>query len=166
MRFLKGLWKFLVGVKDALALLALLLFFGAIFVALSSGGKTAIPSGGGALVLDLHGSIAEQPADARPLDFVSGSAGPDMDQFRLRDLIRAVNAAATDDRVKAVVLDLDSFTGGGQAASLGRSVMALDKSARGGQARARLCDSATTDPSYLLAAHASEVWLDPIGDRC
>ena len=37
MRFLKGLWKFLVGVKDALALLALLLFFGAIFAALSSG---------------------------------------------------------------------------------------------------------------------------------
>ena len=161
MRFLKGLWKFLVGVKDALALLALLLFFGAIFVALSSGGKTAIPSGGGALVLDLHGSIAEQPADARPLDFVSGSAGPDMDQFRLRDLIRAVNAAATDDRVKAVVLDLDSFTGGGQAA-ISQVGTTLDKVRAAGKPVLAF-GLAYTDASYLLAAHASEVWMDPLG---
>ena len=71
MRFLKGLWKFLVGVKDALALLALLIFFGAIFVGLSGGGKAAIPAGGGALVQDLHGSHAAQPA---PLARTSTSA--------------------------------------------------------------------------------------------
>ena len=49
-RFLKGLWTLLMGVKNALALLFLLLFFGLIFVGLSAGGsKAGIPSGGGAL---------------------------------------------------------------------------------------------------------------------
>ncbi len=116
MRFVRALWRFLKGVKDALALIALLRFFGAIFAALSAGGRPSIPAAGGALVLDLKGSLAEQPADARPLDLVSGAGGPDINQYRLRDLIRAVNAAATDKRVKLVVLDLDGFIGGGQAA--------------------------------------------------
>ena len=75
MRFLRALWRFLKAVKDVLALIALLLFFGLIFAALSSGGKTSIPSGGGALVLQLKGSLSEQPSDARPLDFVSGAGG-------------------------------------------------------------------------------------------
>ncbi len=161
MRFLKGLWKFLVGVKDALALIALLLFFGIIFAALSSSGKTSIPAGGGALVLDLHGSLAEQPSDAQPLDLVSGTAGPDIAQFRLRDVVRAVNAAATDPRVKTVVLDLDGFTGGGQAA-ISQVGAALDKVRAAGKPVLAF-GIAYTDASYLLAAHASEVWMDPLG---
>jgi len=46
MRFVRAFWRFLVGVKDALALLLLLILFGALYVALSSGGPGAIPSGG------------------------------------------------------------------------------------------------------------------------
>jgi len=160
MRFLRALWRFLKAVKDVLALLALLLFFGLIFALLSSGGKTSIPSGGGALVLQLKGSLSEQPADARPLDFVSSAGGPQLDQFRLRDVVRALNTAATDDRVKTVVLDLDGFTGGGQAA-----VSAVGHALDGVRAHKPVLAFATgyDDPSYLLAAHASEVWLDPIG---
>jgi protease-4 len=160
MRFLRALWRFLKAVKDVLALLALLLFFGLIFAVLSSGGKTSIPSGGGALVLQLKGSLSEQPADARPLDLVSGAGGPQLDQFRLRDVVRALGTAATDNRVKAVVLDLDGFTGGGQAA-----VSAVGHALDSVRARKPVLAFATgyDDPSYLLAAHASEVWLDPIG---
>ena len=161
MRFVRAMWRFLMGVKDALALIALLLFFGAIFVGLSSGGRPNIPANGGALVLDLHGSLAEQPADARPIDFVSGAGGPDINQYRLRDVIRAVDTAAADKRVKAVVLDLDGFTGGGQAAvsAVGRS---LDRVRAAGKPVFAFA-TAYDDPSYLLASHASEVWLDPLG---
>lgn len=161
MRFVRALWRFLMGVKDVLALIALLLFFGAIFVGLSAGGRASIPATGGALVLDLHGSLAEQPADARPIDFVSGAGGPDINQYRLRDVVRAVDAAATDKRVKAVVLDLDGFAGGGQAAisTLGRS---LDKVRAAGKPVLAFA-TAYDDPSYLLASHANEVWLDPLG---
>ncbi len=160
MRFLRALWRFLKAVKDVLALIALLLFFGLIFAALSSGTRSTIPAGGGALVLQLKGSLSEQPADARPLDVVSNAGGPQLDQYRLRDVVRALGAAATDDRVKAVVLDLDGFTGGGQAA-----VSAVGHALDGVRAHKPVLAFATgyDDPSYQLAAHASEVWLDPIG---
>ena len=160
MRFVRAFWRFLVGVKDALALLLLLILFGALYVALSSGGAGAIPSGG-ALVLDLNGSLSEQPADARPLDLVEGAGGPEIKQYRLRDMIRAVRTAATDNRVKAVVLDLDGFTGGGQAAisAVGRELDRVRAAGKPVLAYATGYD----DPSYLLASHASEIWLDPLG---
>ncbi|HET8612024.1 MAG TPA: signal peptide peptidase SppA [Sphingomonas sp.] len=159
MRFLKAFWRFLVGVKDLLALIALLIFFGAIAAVVASAGPNGIQSGG-ALLVKLNGSLVEQPADARPYDLVSG-VGSDMRQYRLRDVIRAVDTAATDDRVKAVVLDLDGFTGGGQAAvaEVGR---ALDKVRAAGKPVLAYA-TGYDDPSYQLASHASEIWLDPIG---
>jgi protease-4 len=53
-------------------------------------------------------------------------------EFRLRDVIRALDSAASDARVKAVALDLDSFIGGGQAA-LSDVGEALDKVRRAGK---------------------------------
>ena len=163
MRFLRALWRFLKAVKDVLALIALLLFFGLIFAALSAGGsKSSIPAGGGALLLQLKGSLSEQPADAKPFDIVSSGGGAQAGEYRLRDVVRAVNAAATDDRVKAVVLDLDGFTGGGQVAisDVGHALDAVRAKGKPVLAFATGYD----DASYLLAAHASEVWLDPIGE--
>jgi protease-4 len=158
MRFVRAFWRFLVGVKDLLALILLLILFGGLFVGLAAGGSGSMPSGG-ALALDLKGSLVEQPADARALDVVGGGSAPN--QYRLRDMIRAVDAAATDDRVKAVTLELDGFTGGGQAAisELGRALDRVRLHGKPVLARATGYD----DASYLLAAHASEVWLDPMG---
>ncbi len=157
MRLVRGAWKILVGVKDGLVLLFMLLFFGVLYA-----GLTARPNakavGTGALVLDFKGSIVEQPEVANPSELLSGSAP--LKQYRLSDLIRALNAAATDDRVKAVVLDLDNFTGGGQVA-LADVGEALDRV----RAKKKIYAFATgyTDDSYQLAAHASEIWLDPMG---
>ncbi len=157
MRLVRGAWKILVGVKDGLVLLFMLLFFGVLYA-----GLTARPNakavGTGALVLDLKGSIVEQPEVANPSELLSGSAP--VKQYRLADLIRALNAAANDDRVKAVVLDLDNFTGGGQVA-LSDVGEALDRV----RAKKKIYAFATgyTDDSYQLAAHASEIWLEPMG---
>jgi protease IV len=157
MRLVRGAWKVLVGVKDGLVLAFMLLFFGVLYV-----GLTARPSakavGSGALVLDLKGSIVEQPEVASPTELLSGNAP--IRQYRLSDVIRVLNAAATDERVKAVVLDLDNFTGGGQVA-LSDVGEALDRV----RAKKKIFAFATgySDDSYQLAAHASEIWLDPMG---
>ena len=66
MRFVKGLWKVLVGIKDALVLLLLLLFFGGLYAALSATPHAGGPTNG-ALVLRIDGPIVEQPAEAAPL---------------------------------------------------------------------------------------------------
>ena len=55
MKLVRGAWKLLVGIKDGLVLILMLLFFGALFAALSAKPNTRITDG--ALVLDLAGSI-------------------------------------------------------------------------------------------------------------
>jgi protease IV len=157
MRLVRGAWKILVGVKDGLVLLFMLLFFGALYAGLTARPNAASISDG-ALVLDLKGSIVEQPEVASPTELLSGSAPTK--QYRLSDVIRALDMAAGDERVKAVVLDLDGFMGAGQVAR-GDIGEALDRV----RAKKKVYAFATgySDDSYQLAAHASEVWLDPMG---
>lgn len=157
MTLLRGAWRLLVGVKDVLVLIFLLIFFGLLYAALTTR-PNAGAVGSGALLLDLNGSIVEQPEVASPTELLSGSAPTK--QYRLRDMVRAIDRAATDDRVKAVVLDLDGFTGAGQVAL--QDVGAALERAR---AKKKVYAFATgyTDDSYQLAAHASEIWLDPMG---
>jgi len=156
MRFVRAVWKLLVGIKDALVLILLLLFFGGLYAALSS---RPAPIRDGVLVMDLSGTVVEQPSQAAISDVVSGSGG--IREHRLRDLVAALDAARTDDRVKAVALDLDSFMGGGQTAigDLGEAVRRFRASGKKVVAYA----TGYTDDSYQLAANASEIWLNPMG---
>lgn len=158
MRFLGKVWRLLVGVKDLLVLLFMLLFFGALYAAL-----TMKPYSGsvreGALLMELSGTISEQPESLAALDVVGGSSL--VRQQRLRDLIAALDAAATDDRVKAVALDLDSFMGGGQAA-IANVADSIDGVRRAGKPVVAYA-TGYSDDAYQLASHASEIWLNPLG---
>ena len=72
-----------------------------------------------------------------------------------------LDAAAKDDRIDAVVLDLDRFLGGGQVhlQSIGE---ALDR-VRAAEKPVLAYATAYYDDSILLASHASEIWMDPQG---
>lgn len=155
MRFVKAVWKLLVGVKDALVLILMLMFFGGLYAALSA---RPAPVGDGVLVMDLKGIVVEQPTQAAFADMLSGAG---VREYRLSDLTAALDEARTDDRVKAVALDLDSFLGGGQTAlgELGEAVRRVRASGKPVVAYA----TAYSDDSYQLAANASEVWLSPMG---
>ncbi|CAA9525232.1 MAG: Signal peptide peptidase SppA (protease 4) [uncultured Sphingomonas sp.] len=157
MRFAAGIWKLLVGIKDALVLLFMLLFFGLLYLALSARPSPAV--GEGVLALELNGSVVEQPTPADPFAAVGGGSTPK--EYSLRQLRRALNEAAGDDRVKAVALDLDRFAGGGQTAiaELGEALDGVRRSGKPVLAYA----TAYGDDAYQLAAHASEVWLNPLG---
>ncbi|MFM5915703.1 MAG: signal peptide peptidase SppA [Chakrabartia godavariana] len=159
MVFLGKAWRFLVGVKDALVLVFMLLFFGAIYMLLSSSPNAARVEDG-ALLVALDGSIVEQPQSRSPTELLSGATN-EVRENRLRDVVHGIETAATDHRVKAIALDLDSFWGGGQVA-LQRVGQALDTFRKSGKPVVAFA-TAYSDDSYLLAAHASEVWLDPMG---
>ena len=62
MRFVRAIWKLLVGIKDALVLLFMLLFFGLLYAALSAR-PAAI--GDGVLAMDLDGVLVEQASRER-----------------------------------------------------------------------------------------------------
>lgn len=157
MRFAGKVWKLLVGIKDGLVLLFMLLFFALLYAAMTA--RPTLGSGDrGALLLDLDGPIVEQPAQATASEVFSGG-GPR--EYRLRDVVHALETAATDDRVKAVALNLDIFSGGGQTA-LSAAGEALDKVRKTGKPVLAFA-TAYDDDSYQLASHASELWLDPMG---
>ncbi|MEJ7934645.1 signal peptide peptidase SppA [Sphingobium sp. AN558] len=160
MAFVKGAWRILVAIKDGLVLLFLLLFFGLLYAALSFSPKPVKAVSAGALLLDLDGTIVEQPASLDPVSLLSGS-GPQAKEYRLSDLVTALDAAKGDAKVKAVVLNLDGFMGGGQVA-IERVGKALD-GVRAARKPVFTFATVYNDDSYQLAAHASEAWLDPLG---
>jgi protease-4 len=159
MSFAGKVWRLLVGIKDALALAFLLLFFGALFAVLS-----ARPNPGlvreGALLLELDGTVVEEVAPIDPLNTLLSSAIPTR-EYAARDLVRAIDEAAGDARIKALALDMSTFLGGGQV-HMQEIGAALDRF-RAAKKPVLAYAVAYHDDSVMLAAHASEVWVDPLG---
>ncbi|MEO6042159.1 MAG: signal peptide peptidase SppA [Croceibacterium sp.] len=159
MSFAGKVWRLLVGIKDALALAFLLLFFVGLFMLLS-----LRPNPGevrtGALLLKLNGSVVEEVAPFSPWSAVLSSAAPTK-QFAARDLVRAIDTAGRDKRIKALALDMSTFTGGGQV-HMEAIAAAIDRF-RAARKPVLAYAIAYSDDSVLLAAHASEVWVDPLG---
>ena len=158
MKFAGKAWRLMVGIKDGLVLLFMLLFFGGLYAALSVS-PYSDSAYEGALRLNIAGNIVEQPAEQDPLDLLGG--GSLTREYRLSELLTGLRAAETDDRIKAVALDLDVFTGGGQTA-IANVGEALDRVRRAGK-RVVAFSNGYGDDGYQLAAHADEVWLDPLG---
>lgn len=159
MSFAGKVWRLLVGIKDGLVLIFMLLFFVLLFAVLS-----ARPSPGmvrdGALLLELDGFVVEEKSVVDPFEALLSRQAP-VNEFAVSDLVRAIDAAASDDRIKAIALDLSRFLGGGQ--------VHLQEI---GEALARVRDTgkpvltygfAYSDDAVHLASHASEVWVDPLG---
>jgi protease-4 len=155
MKFVSAIWKLLVGIKDALVLILMLIFFGGLYSALSA--KPA-PVKDGVLDLNLNGSVVEQPARTHWSDVASGNR---LGQYRLRDLVEVLDKARDDSRVKAVALDLDGFVGGGQT-TIGDLAEAVRRVRAAGKPVIAY-GVGYTDDSYQLASAASEIWLNPLG---
>lgn len=159
MNFVVKVWKILVGIKDGLVLLFMLLFFVALFGILS-----ARPNPGqvrdGALLIALDGVVVEEKSVTDPIQALLSRTAP-VGEYRARDIIQALDAAARDNRIKAVVLDLGTFLGGGQV-HLTEIGEAMDR-VRKAKKPVLTYAYAYADDHLLLAAHASEVWLDPEG---
>jgi protease-4 len=159
MSFVGKVWKVLVGIKDGLVLLFMLLFFVALFGILSARPNPGQVRGG-ALLIDLSGVVVEEKTALDPIEALLSRSAP-VGETRSRDVIRALDAAVTDDRVKAVVIDLTTFLGGGQVhlKDIGGAMDRLRKAKKPVLTYAL----GYADDHMLLAAHASEVWLDPQG---
>ena len=147
------------AIKDALVLIVMLLFFGLLFAALDARpSTTAIKDG--ALVLELDGPIVEQPSEPTAFAALSG-------QRRTR----AVPPARRGPRARRRDGRCAGQGGGARSRQLRRR---LSRGARRGRRRARrgcaragkpvlAYATAYTDGGYLLAANASEIWVNPMG---
>ena len=156
MRFVGAIWKLLVGIKDALVLIFMLIFFGFLYVGLRS---TPNKVGEGVLVMDLHGTITEQPSAPDTTELLAGTRR--LQEYSRSELVETLDQAKDDDRVKAVALDLDGFLGGGQVAITDVGA-ALDRFRKSGK-KVVAYAAGYSDDGYQLASHASEIWVHPLG---
>jgi protease-4 len=159
MAFARKVWKLLVAIKDGLALLVLLMFFGLLYAALASRPNVAQVQNG-ALLVKIDGAIVEEPATIDPISALLSRRAP-FAQYRARDIVRALRLAAKDDRIKAVVIDLSSFTNAGfiHLQEIGAAMDAV----RAAKKPVLTYGLLYGDDGLLLAAHASEAWLNPMG---
>ena len=162
MEFARKVWKLLVGIKDALVLVFLLLFFGLLYAVLSmrpTPGKVTE----GALVIQLDGAVVEETADVTTSDLLlAQTTNADLPRdVRARDVERALWAAARDPKIKLVAIDLSRFTGAGFV-HLRDIGAAMDRVRTAGKPVLTYADTYADDGTQL-AAHASEAWVNPMG---
>jgi len=158
-RFFGGIWTGVNGVRKVLHLL-LLLFIFSIVIGIFSASAPKLPDQA-ALVIRPYGNLVEQlegdPFD-RALAELLGDASP---QTLMQDIVDGLRFARDDDRIKAVLLDLDGLSGGGLS-KLQRVGAAIDEFRESGKPVIAMSD-AYGQPSYYLASRADQVYLHPEG---
>ena len=157
-RAFSGFWSFLDASRRVTFNLIFLLILVVIVVVIVKGSpkieeKTA-------LVLDLKGPLVEQRTAGSPDRLLSELQGG-TSQTQLRDVLAVLDAAAKDAKIERVVLILDEFDGGGLA-SLREVASALERFKASGK-QVVAWGGNYDQRSYYLAAHASEVYLHPMG---
>lgn len=159
MAILKGFWKLLVGIKDFLVLLLMVLIFGGIIALANQERPEPEVADGGALTIPLSGFLVTQKQEIDPVALIAG--GDITPEIEARQLVRVIRAAAEDDRVSALVFDMDGFLGGGLAnvQAVADAVAEFRESGKPAYTFA----NAYIDAGWLIAAHTDEVWLSPLG---
>jgi protease-4 len=156
---LKGLWYALDGLRKVLHLLLLLFLFGALLAA----SQTSLPiiPHRAALVLAPQGFLVEEES-GDPLDrALSEAFGENRTETRLRDLVDIVDQARDDDRIQALVLELEGLDGAGlpMLQDLARSIRWFRDAGK----KVYAWGQGYSQRQYYLAAQADEVYLDPMG---
>jgi len=153
-------WRGLDASRRFLLNLIFLLIVIALLWALFGGGLKPL-SPKTALVLDLKGELVEERAGSVRDSLVAGVSGNARRLVQLRDVLRALDAAARDANIDSVVLLLDELDGGGLA-SLREIGAALERVKAAGKTVIAWGGS-YDQKRYLVASHASEVYLHPMG---
>ncbi len=158
-RLLRGLWSAADGFRKILHLVLLLLVF-SVFVSALSGGDPSLPDVA-ALHIQPAGQLVEEyegdPFD-RAIQELLDEAPP---QTVVQDLVDALAYAKTDDRIRAVHLELSTFGGGGLS-KLERIAAAMLDYRDSGKLLIASADF-YSQAGYYLAAHADETYLHPEG---
>lgn len=114
-RFFGGIWRAISLVRHITFNLLFALVFILVLISIFSGDdKIEVPESA-ALVLNLSGDLVEEKRYVDPLDQVlNESMGSEEEEpeILLTDLLKTIQAAKTDERIKAIVLELSSFGSG------------------------------------------------------
>ncbi len=153
-------WRALDATRRTLFNLLFLLFI--IFVLWAMFGGGVKPLGAKtALVLDLKGMLVEQSAGSVRDTLTATLSGDVKRTVQLRDVLTVLDAAATDANISSVLLMLEDMDGAG-IAMLNEIGHAVDRVRAAGKP-VLAWGGSYDQKQYLLASHASEVYVHPMG---
>ncbi|MBL6751030.1 MAG: signal peptide peptidase SppA [Nevskia sp.] len=153
------IWRIFVGIYRAIVVLGTLFFLAMLWFAIQGGPPVSVDNNV-ALTLIPTGNLSEQVDEtSRSLLRTLGETHPS--QTLVRDLIDALDAAASDPRIPLAVLKLDDLEGAGLP-QLQEVAVAMQKFRAAGKPIYVYGESFDQN-QYYLAAQADEVSLDPMG---
>jgi protease IV len=160
-RFLRGLGR---GLNLTRLIILNVLFFGALgifFLLVFIGSRADAIQEKTVLVLAPDGALVEQYSADPVSRAFSRMSGDGVKQVQVRDLVRAIDSAAKDDRITRILLRTDKLQAGGFAA-LREVGAALDRFRAAG--KPVIAWGANLEQGqYYLAAHADKIYVDPQG---
>ena len=159
MRFVRLVWDALNNLRRLFQLLIMFFIIGVIVAAVSDQGVTVPESA--ALVVAPAGALVEQLEGDPVTRALAEARGVQTQQTLVHDVVESLDIAAGDDRIKAVVLELDGLAGGGLA-KLQSIGAAIDRVREAGKTVIAFGDNFSQE-QYYLAAHADEVYMHELG---
>jgi len=157
---LRWLWWLLDASRRALLNLLMLLLLAGVVWAFARSGVAPLQDKT-TLVLALRGPIHEQFSGSLRENAIRQARGEVIAQTRLRDVLAVIDTAANDKQIDRLLLVLDDFAGAGLP-TLREVAAAIDRFKASGK-QVVAWGSSYDQRQYYLAAHASEVWLHPMG---
>jgi protease-4 len=158
-RVFKGAWWLLDGTRRVVLNLLFLILLIALLWAIFSKGKTLQSQT--TLVLDIQGDVVEQFSGSARDQAMAQIQGESRAQTRLRDLLAVLDAAAKDDKIVQVFMDLNHM-GSASPATLHELQAALTRFKESKKPVVAFANS-YDQRSYYLAAQANEVYVHPMG---
>ncbi len=157
-RVWSGFWR---GVDQLRRASINLLFLAVVAVIVASWGSSRIeplPTDA-ALVIAPNGTLVEQRTVRSPMSVLQGGDG--IRQVLLRDVVDAIRHAATDPRIKVLIVEPDSLAGAGlsKLQEIGAAMADFRKAGK----KIYAWGKNFNQTQYHLAAHADEVFLNPDG---
>lgn len=153
------IWRVLDGLRKVLHLIVLLVLFAVVLGVI----QTSIPvvPHRAALILNPEGRIVEQLSGDALQRAIADATGEGEPETLLRDVVETLEAAAKDDRIEVVLLDVSDMSGAGlsKLQEIGAGLLAFRKSGK----KVIAVGEGFEQSQFYLAAHADEIYLDPLG---
>jgi protease-4 len=157
-----GIWALFNFIRRLVfGLIALVILLIVVTAFLLSGGSTKL-SERTALVLNPKGNIVEQYTSEPAQRAFASAFGSKVREVQLRDIVRAIDAAAADKRIERMVIEPDEIAAAGFS-TLREIGAAIDRFKAAGKDVVAV-SNAMGQNQYLVAAHANQILLHPDGD--
>jgi protease IV len=158
-RFFGGLWR---AINTTRVVILNIVFFLLLFLVLGLMADKPAPKleARTTLVLNPSGMIVEQSTADPTSRALAKMLGDEVPEIQLRDLVRAIDAAAADTRIERMLIRPDRVVAG--ASTLREVAAALGRFRDSGKEIVAYAHG-MGQGQYFLAAQADEVWLHPYG---